>query len=372
MVLQFTLCFFPTFGVQISKIILPKVDFLIVGQGIAGTLLSYELLCAGKSVLVLDNNDTRRSSLVAGAVINPMAGKHWTPSKDADVLITKAISSYHDLERLLSSNILKKTDLYVFHEQEKEKNLFDEKQQQFPGYFANVDQEEKSDSYFNAPFGLGKIEGLWLIDAMCLLQQWKGYLQQKQAYIQESFDHTALQLHDDKVLYNDIEANKIIFCEGAFAAENPFFKNLPFTRNRGEALLLDIPGLPQEHIYHRKLRLVPRSDGLFWCGSNYTWNFKNLHPDEQWKEDAIAELNSWLKLPFAIKDHIVAQRPTTAGQIPFIGTHPKHKVVAIFNGLGTRGFSSGPYWASAFSDVLTGKNSAILNYDGVRFNRFFE
>lgn len=349
---------------------MPKVDFLIIGQGIAGTLLSYELLRAGKSVLVMDNGDIKRSSLVAGAVINPMAGKRWTPSKDANLFITKAIHTYRDLELLLNSNILKKTDLYVFHENEEETDLFYEKQQQFPEYISTVVYNKRSD--FNAPFGVGKIQGLWLIDAMCLLQQWKMYLQQKEAYIQQTFDPAALQIHEENVLYGDMEAGKIIFCEGAFAMENPFFKRLPFTPNRGEALLIDIPDLPQEHIYHRKLRLVPRSDGLFWCGSNYKWNFEHLHPDEQWKENAVTELKLWLKIPFTVKDHIVAQRPTTAGQIPLVGTHPKHNPVAIFNGLGTRGFSAGPYWASAFADLLTGKINEIPTYDYTRFQKFFE
>jgi glycine/D-amino acid oxidase-like deaminating enzyme len=363
--------FLPTLDLKFLLSVLIKVDFLIVGQGIAGTLLSYELLNTGKSVLVLDRGDTKRSSLVAGAVINPMAGKHWTPSKDADLFIGKAINSYRNLELLLHNNIIDKTDLYVFHENEKDKDLFYEKQNQFPGYLANVTPEEELDSGFNAPFGLGKIQGLWLVDAMRLLEQWKIYLQQKEAYLQEPFYHSTLQLHEDKIIYDNIEAGKIIFCEGAFAAENPFFKKLPFTRNRGEALLLDIPGLSRARIYHHKLRLVPRRDGLFWCGSNYTWNFDDLIPDEQWKENAIAALKSWLKLPFTVKDHIVAQRPTTAGQFPLIGIHPEHNAVAIFNGMGTRGFSAGPYWAESFAALLTNKINVMPEYDVPRFNKFF-
>lgn len=349
---------------------MPKIDFLIVGQGIAGTLLSYELLCAGKSVLVLDNGDTNRSSLIAGAVINPMAGKHWAPSKDAGRFITKAITCYNNLEHLLNESILGNTDLYVFHENEKAATLFRQKQQQFPEYLSNLIQVQEPGFY--APSGMGKIQGLFLVNAMGLLQQWKNYLQEKNIYLQQTFDPAALQLCRDKVLYGDIEAGKIIFCEGALASENPYFKRLPFTSNRGEALLVDIPGLSKEHIYHRKLRLVPRSDGLFWCGSNYIWNFDNLLPDEQWKNEAIMELKSWLKLSFTIKEHIVAQRPTTAGQIPFIGIHPEHDTIAIFNGLGTRGFSAGPYWASAFAGFLSGKSEAIGDYDSTRFQRFFE
>jgi glycine/D-amino acid oxidase-like deaminating enzyme len=116
--------------------------------------------------------------------------------------------------------------------------------------------------------------------------------------------------------------------------------------------MLDIPGLPEDAIYHRKLRLVPKGDHQFWCGSNYQWDFENILPDENWRKESEAELKSWLKIPSEIKNHIVAQRPTTAGQIPIVGIHPEYTALAIFNGLGTRGFSSGPYWAAEMAALL--------------------
>jgi glycine/D-amino acid oxidase-like deaminating enzyme len=82
-------------------------------------------------------------------------------------------------------------------------------------------------------------------------------------------------------------------------------------------------------------------------------------------------LQSWLKLPFSIKEHIVALRPTTAGQIPFIGIHPKHNAVAVFNGLGTRGFSAAPHWAKEFSALLIGIKEEMPDYDQARFQSFF-
>src|SRR6218665_2677921 len=97
-----------------------EVDFLIIGQGIAGTLLSYELLRSGKTVLVIDDGAVYRSSLVAGAVINPMAGKHWTPGRDAGLLIRNAVATYRNLEALLGASFLSETDLWVFHEREED------------------------------------------------------------------------------------------------------------------------------------------------------------------------------------------------------------------------------------------------------------
>jgi glycine/D-amino acid oxidase-like deaminating enzyme len=347
-----------------------KVDYLIIGQGIAGTLLSYELLQAGKSVLVLDNQNIHRSSLVAGAVINPLAGKGWSRSPDADRFIPKAVSTYRSLESLLGIDIVRETDLLIFYQNEEGKQSFAGKQH-FPEGTYSTALSQIVDPFFNNKFGAEQVKGLWLVDAAGLLDQWHKYLTHRDSYRATQFDQAMLTINDGNIVYGDIEAGSIIFCDGAVAAQNALFSALPFTRNRGEALLLRIPDLPQKHIYHRSVRLVPKGNDQYWCGSNYKWDFENLLADEQWKQETIAELQSWLKIPFTIIDHIVAQRPTTAGQFPLIGHHPKHTPVAIFNGMGTRGFSAGPYWANAFADVLTGKTNHIPDYDHARFRKFF-
>ena len=46
------------------------------------------------------------------------------------------------------------------------------------------------------------------------------------------------------------------------------------------------------------------------------------------------------------------------GRRPFLGRHPKYPLVSIFNGLGTKGASLGPYWADHLVQHLT-KNSAL-------------
>ncbi|RYZ49480.1 MAG: FAD-binding oxidoreductase [Sphingobacteriales bacterium] len=347
------------------------VDYLIVGHGIAGTLLSYELMRQGSSVIVIDNEDPQRSSLVAGAVINPMAGKHWMPSKDAAVLIPQAIETYTEMGRLLHASFLSPIDLQVYHQTEGERDAFTLKCGQFPEQMSLMSPEQQAESGFADLAGAGVINGLWLVQSSELLAAWKDYLIKNKSFLSGSFDQQALQVGAYHIRYQDIKAGNIIFCEGAVAMHNPLFTKLPFTQNRGEALLLAIPGLSQQHIYHRKYRLIPKGDDLFWYGSNYKWNSPDLEPDETWRAEAWAELASWMKLPFSLKAHIEARRPTTAGQMPFIGRHPQFPAVSIFNGLGTRGFSAGPYWAKAFAAVLQGRETAISGYNQERFSRFF-
>jgi glycine/D-amino acid oxidase-like deaminating enzyme len=117
-------------------------------------------------------------------------------------------------------------------------------------------------------------------------------------------------------------------------------------------LLVDIPALDISYIYHQQLRLVPAHEGLFWCGSNYRWDYNDLLPDQLWRQYATAVLNKWLRLPYTIIDHIVAERPTTAGQAPVVMLHPEIPSVAMLNGLGTRGFSMGPLLAKQMAKML--------------------
>jgi glycine/D-amino acid oxidase-like deaminating enzyme len=334
-----------------------QTHFLIIGQGIAGSLLSLELIKHGKKVLVIDKKNPSKSSLVAGAVLNPMAGKHWSPSPQANVFLPKAHEVYKSIEALLNISILQETKLHVFHESEEKRLQFEQKQQLFPQYLSII--ENNKSPYFNALYGCGIINGVSIINAPTLLSAVKNYLIAQHALIEEDFDESVLKIEEDNIQYKDIKASKIIFCNGVDAANSRFFQSLPFTKNRGDVLMVDIPGLPENAVYHQKLRLVPKGNHQFWCGSNYKWHFEDLLPDENWRKESEAELKFWLKIPFEIKNHIVAQRPTTAGQIPFIGIHPEYKTVVIFNGLGTRGFSSGPYWASELAKQLLNSNYSI-------------
>ena len=62
------------------------VDYLIVGQGIAGTVLSYTLLEKGKTALVIDKNQAQTSSKVATGICNPITGRRWAKTWQGDKL----------------------------------------------------------------------------------------------------------------------------------------------------------------------------------------------------------------------------------------------------------------------------------------------
>lgn len=346
-----------------------QVQYLIIGQGIAGTLLSYAFWKQGRSFLVMDEPKLApKASVVAGAVINPVNVNRWTMVAGYQQYVSDALDIYNSMEDTLGVSLIETLPLLVFQHDEANQQLFRNQQNEHPQYIQYPADTEVSlgQRFFNYHYGIGKVNPVWKINATELLSAWSDFLIQNGLLLRQRFDLSACKINPQSLQYQMIRSKKIIFCEGAAAAHNPLFEKLPFTKNRGDVLLLSVPGLPVEYIYHHGIRLVPVGNGLFWCGGNYRWQFNDLVPDRQWRSQTEALLRRWLKLPFQVADHIVAERPTTAGQQFFSGIHPSMPSVAIFNGLGTKGFFCGPSLAMSLSRQITesapspGKETTLL------------
>jgi glycine/D-amino acid oxidase-like deaminating enzyme len=144
---------------------------------------------------------------------------------------------------------------------------------------------------------------------------------------------------------------------------------LPYARNKGEALIVEIPGLPATNIYKQGLSIVPWKDELFWVGSTYEWEYADLYPTERFRKTAEEQLKHWLKIPFRIVDHFASERPATVERRPFVGLHPLFPSIGIFNGMGTKGCSLAPYFAHEFTQHLVYGKPLTPEADVQRFKR---
>ncbi|MBX2922403.1 MAG: FAD-binding oxidoreductase [Chitinophagaceae bacterium] len=338
-----------------------QTQFLVVGLGIAGTLISYELWKAGKDCIVIDGgNGLPAASLVAGAVMNPVNINRWEPLSNVEQFLPEAIRTYRALESLFNIPLIEELAMLSFQSNETFQSFLQKKNKGNPWLAAPTSHDlQLAKDAFRQFDALGIVRPVWKIHAATLIAQWRSFLKNKQLFIEDSFNIKDCAVSPHAVLYKNIAAEKVIFCEGAAASQNPFFHSLPFTKNRGEALLVAIPGLSSQYIYHHTIRLVPADDHLFWCGSNYQWQFDDLLPNRQWRLHTEQLLHNWLRLPFTVEDHIVAERPTTAGQEFLVGVHPVMPSVAILNGLGTKGFSAGPLLAKQLCNELLSVRKAV-------------
>lgn len=344
-----------------------QTEFIIVGQGISGTFLSWYLQKAGRSFIVIDDNHPQAASRIAAGVINPVTGRRIVKTWMIETLLEYAQRAYAEIDETLGITAIEKKDIIDFFPSAQMLEAFRERHAADELYLSMPVDHSNFHSFFNYDFGYGKIDPCFVVQLQKLLPAWRRYLLNKNILIQEGFDEGNLSISNKNVIYKNITADKIIFCNGTSAAASGWFKNLPFALNKGEALLVRIPQLPIDNIYKKGLTLVPMEDDLFWVGSSYEWEFENDEPSKEFYERTKKQLANWLKLPFTVEAHVAAIRPATIERRPFIGMHPHHPSIGIFNGMGTKGCSLAPYFAEQFVAHLT-KNTALL--PEVNVNRF--
>ena len=345
-----------------------QVDYLIVGQGISGTFLSRYLVEAGKSVVVMDDNAPFSASKIASGVINPVTGRRIVRTWMIEELLPFAEQEYQRLGDELGINLVKKVAMLDFHPSLQMKEAFDKRINEEQEYLHQTDEWQWKEN-FNFYFGVNVIRPCLLIDIRSMLSSWQTYLLQQNRLLIESFDPFQLSIGHGSINYKSISADKIIFCDGVNGVNNPFFKNLPYSLNKGEAVIAKIPGLDPKLIYKQGLSIVPWKDDLFWIGSTYEWNFNDLFPTVSFLSKVKFFLDHFLKTPYEIVEHFASARPANVERRPFVGLHPTISAVGILNGMGTKGCSLAPFFAKQLSEWLVKAKPILPEADVKRFKK---
>lgn len=334
-------------------------EIIIVGQGLCGTFLSMYLHNAGKKVLVYNIPKKNIASHATSGVINPVTGRRIVRTWMIEEIMPFAINAYKQAEVQLNTQLVKQCNILDFHPTTQMQNAFDERKKEEP-FLQQPTNTDYWKQYFNYAFGIGEINPCWLIDIKTLLQSWKDYLHKNNLLIEEDFVITDIEEHKEKL---------IIFCDGADNATNNIFKLLPYSLNKGEALIAEINNLPTNYIYKQTCAIVPHNNNLWWIGSNYEWNYTNDLPSVNFRNDMENKLKSFLKLPYKIVDHIAAIRPANIERRPFVGFHPIHTNIGILNGMGTKGCSLAPYFAFELAEKIVHNKNINPLADIKRFTR---
>ncbi|HEY5970261.1 MAG TPA: FAD-binding oxidoreductase [Chitinophagaceae bacterium] len=345
------------------------VDYLIIGQGISGTWLSYYLEKANKSFIVIDNDQPNSASRIAAGIINPVTGRRIVKTWMIDELLSFLIPAYEELGNELNIKAIEKKSLIDFHPTPQMKIAFDERVKENVDLLYHPKDQWQYHETFNYDFGFGEVDPCYIVNLKEILPVWRKKLLSNKQLLEEDFEIAELKQADTAINYKNIKAEKIIFCDGIYSSQNPFFKNLPFALNKGEALLIESPGIPSTHIFKKGMMLTSIQKDLFWLGSNYLWEFPDDQPTEQFRKQTELLLRSWLKVPFKIVDHKASVRPANIERRPFVGFHPTYKNIGILNGMGTKGCSLAPFFAKQLTDHLIRGNEILAEADIKRFTK---
>lgn len=351
------------------------LDYLIVGQGLAGTLMAFELLQAGKNILVIDQGHEQAASSVAAGIINPITGRYFVKSWLFDDLRSVAVQTYRQLEKMLSVSFFHERQLLRVLLDAREANSWQSKStlEAFQMHIVRPPQWGQFEKVIQAGVGLSETKLAGQVHMPILIRAFRQWLKDRSMIVEEAFEHEQLQIQDNSISYQGISAHRILFCEGQKGRFNPFFPALPFAVTKGEVLHCHIPSLNTQRLLKHKLMMAPLPPEIgpnrFWLGANYVKNPSDESTSPQGYDWLTERLHQMLKVPHNTFAHRAAIRPTTRDRRPLLGQHPTLRPLFLFNGLGTKGASLGPYFAKSMRHFLLQDQPLIPE---VKFNRTFK
>ena len=319
-----------------------KVDYIIVGFGLAGMSFVKRLEDNNKSFIVYENS-SQTSSNVAGGVYNPVVLKRFTPVWQGTEQLKLALPFYKEIEEKFNTVYDFKIPTYrIFKSIEEQNNWFAASDKPKLSSYMDVNIITKEYNGIIAKSGFGKLNHTGRIDTKSLLSDYKAHLKKEDLIHLESFDYTGIEFLEEGVKYKGVSASKIVFCEGYGMHKNPFFKDLPMNEAKGELLTIHAPELDVDFLIKAAVFVLPIGNHYYKVGATFNWHDKTLHPSQEGRDELIEKLDSFITVPYKIIEQTAGIRPTVKDRRPLVGIHEKYGQLAILNGLGTRGVMIAP------------------------------
>ena len=348
-----------------------KVDVIVIGQGLAGTLLAHDLIEARQSIAIIDVNLKASATRVAAGLINPVGMKRCIPSYNAQHYFPKAIERYREIEQKLGVDFLElKPILRLFANQEVKHDW------QIKFSNNNMDKyisrflEDNLYSFLKDNEGSAEVYPSAHINLSTFLDNSREYLKTEALILEERFDFS--QFDPIQGVYKSLQSDRVIFCEGFRLKYNPYFKSLPLSPTKGEVMTIRVPSIEYfDKIISKGVYILPLGNFLYFVGATY--NHTDLtdqltREGQSFLRDKISDI---LSVEYEVISSVAGVRPTVKDRKTLIGLHPKYEKIGVFNGLGTRGALQGPSLSAEFSAILVGNQKNTQNVDNQRFMRFF-
>lgn len=347
--------------------------YIVVGQGIAGSILAHTLIKQGHTVTVIDKHSGAGSSRVAAGIYHPLVFKRTTLTWKADELFSFLENYYPELEKELGVKCYHPMPYYrLFSTQEEHDNWV--KYRALPEYqsFLGDDADTLPTADYKLTHGVGELLRSGWVDTNKMLDAFRNLFIAQNNLVDEQFDYSIIEFAGEEIKYKNLVADKIIFAEGYGIVNNPYFNYLPLKATKGQVLSIE-SNLPTDGIYNRKVFVLPLGSRLstltsFKIGSTYEWAWDVEEPTEAIKADLLGKLDALINTQYTVTEHQAGIRPSTTDRRPYVGIHPQHPQLAVFNGMGSKGIMLAPYFAAEFAGFLAGNNAIDKESDIARFS----
>ena len=359
------------------------LDYLIIGHGLAGAVLTHTLAEAGARLLVLDAPNSESASRVAAGLVNPLAGRRFALTWRAAELLPAAAAFYRAVEAQLGGGPWwHERPIWKFFNSVEDANAG---LARVGSPFITAAVPPTQTAALHAPLGGLELGGGGFLQTDPFLDALAAHRRARGEWRGEAVDLNRLEAgrtpgsrseaeilaaSDPEVraplVYRladgtTVTARRVVFCEGAAAEHNPLWRWLPLAPNNGQVLDVTLPptGLPPDVVLNAGAYAVPQPGrpGAYRLGATYDWGTAPPEPTEAGRADLLGRLARFSSAPAVVTGHRAARRPAVRDRRPLIGFHPADARLVLFNGLGSKGVGLAPGLAAHLATVLAGETS---------------
>ncbi len=342
-------------------------DIILIGQGLAGSLLAWQLARTEQKLLLIDAAPPSSASRVAAGLINPVTGGRLVKTAGLERLLPAATDCYRTLEQDLHCRLLTEIALLRLFQSPDELAFMHKRRadHRYKPYLGRYYARGRYADYLHDPFGSLSMRHAAVLNTNLLLDRLRRfftdrdqYLRHTLAYEQITVDKELVRIHcGDSVLTTD----RLIFCEGHAAVHNPWFAWLPFKPARGDILDLESDTDLNRQLLNGGRWLLPTgrtATGFrYRLGATYEWEL-NQDTSKAARQELLSALTGLLaqhtlqQAKFRVVSQQSGIRPCSHDRQPYVGMHPRLPRLGIFNGFGSKGSLLIPWFSTAFADHL--------------------
>ena len=321
-------------------------DVIIIGQGLAGTVLSATMQQRGKRVLVFDAPLAGRASEVAAGLVNPVALRRTVLTWRASEMLAIAGAFYRDLGLRYDSAFWHPLPLVAIFPTAQEAGIWQLRiSDPETGRFIQMDTtSDQSLDALSQPYGRGIIDRCAWVDVRMMLAAHRAGLLAHGDLIEQRVDPSGIERKMDGVRIGTHTAPFVVHCAG------PFDTVTGLVQVKGEGLTVRIPGLHLTKAVHRGVFVLPLGDDIYRVGATFAWDDVWSGPTEGARHLLLDRLQRLVEREVEVLDHWCGVRPASKDRRPILGRTGAHE--AVFNGLGSRGVVLAPWCAQHLCDHL--------------------
>ena len=312
-----------------------RQPWTIVGQGLAGTCLAWQLWQRGAPFNIVDAEENG-SSRVAAGLINPVTGKNFQPSARIAEYLPEALAFYQKIAGTLDTPLWHPLPILRLAANEVEWAKIQAKSA-LPEVIPWLAGGDGGPRPFPGWHGAIELNGGGRLDTRAFLDQSREFFATRGAY-------QKLRLRSDD------PAPGLIWCDGAAGLMSG--RHGPHRCAKGEILTLRAPAWDSGHVrVGAGGWLVPLGAGVFKAGATYQWDKLDSRPSAAGMQ-TVQRIASLLggDNSFEIIAHEAAVRPILRRSEALIGPYGNGQW--MFNGLGSKGSLYAPGMARRLAEWL--------------------